>query len=149
MGFVEKRIAAELRRGGYKLTPQRRVVLNVLAHSQEHLSPAEVYERVHQEDPSIGLVTVYRTLEILTELGLICAVHAGDSCGSYVIGPQEHHDHLICSDCGTVLAFADCNLDGLEQRLSTETGFKIDSHLLEFLGRCQDCQKDCQKEERA
>jgi len=132
---------AALRQRGYKLTPQRRVVLNVLAHSQEHLTPAEVYERVHQEDPSIGLVTVYRTLEILARLGLICAVHAGGSCGSYTIGPQEHHDHLICSDCGAVVAFADCKLDDLELRLSIETGFKIDSHLLEFLGRCQDCQK--------
>ena len=144
MEFMEKRIVAALRQRGYKLTPQRRVVLNVLAHSQEHLTPAEVYERVHQEDPSIGLVTVYRTLDILAELGLICAVHAGGSCGSYIIGPQEHHHHLICSDCGAVVAFADCSLNDLEQRLSTNTGFKIESHLLEFLGRCQDCQKAAQ-----
>ena len=142
MRLTEKQIVSALRQEGYRLTPQRRAVLNVIAGSHDHLTPAEVFERVRQEHHGIGLVTVYRTLDILAELGFICEVHAGGNCRSYLLrGPLEHHHNLICSDCGAVIDFADCDLDKLEQRLSQETGFEIDSHLLEFLGRCQNCQK--------
>ncbi len=142
MRVTAKKIVATLRQRGYKLTPQRREVLNVISRSQDHLTPADIYEKVHQQHPSIGLVTIYRTLAILAELGFICELHAGGSCRSYVVRrPSEHHHHLICSDCGTVIDFAGCDLGELEQKLSSETGFEIESHLLEFLGRCQNCQK--------
>ena len=142
MTLTEKKIVAILRQRGYKLTPQRRAVLNVIARSQDHLTPAEIYQGVHQEYPGIGLVTIYRTLDILAGLGLICEVHAGGSCRSYLLRrPSEHHHHLICSDCGKVLDFTDCDLSELEQRLSQETGFKTEGHLLEFFGCCPDCQK--------
>lgn len=130
-----------LRRRGYKLTPQRRAVLRTVALSQDHLTPAAIYDRVRQQHPGIGLLTVYRTLQILTELGFICEVHAGGSCGSYIVGSPEHHHHLICSNCGKVINFTGCNLSELEQRLSQQTGFEIESHLLEFLGCCRSCQK--------
>jgi Fur family ferric uptake transcriptional regulator len=142
MRLTEKKIASMLRQRGYKVTPQRRAVLNVIAHSHDHLTPAEIHERVHQEHPNIGLVTIYRTLGILAELELICEVHAGGSCRSYLLRrPSEHHHHLICSQCGAVVDFTNCDLGELEQRLSRETGFEIESHLLEFLGRCPNCQR--------
>lgn len=142
MKFIKREIASVLRQQGYKLTPQRRAVLNVVARTREHLTPAVIHERVCQKHPGIGLVTIYRTLEILTELGLVCEVHIGGNCRSYLMRrPLGHHHHLICSDCGTVVDFADCDLNELEQKLSQETGFEIDGHLLEFLGRCQDCRK--------
>ena len=135
MIYTEKKIEDMLRQSGFKITPQRRTIVNTITLSREHLTPAEIYERVHQEHPGIGLVTVYRTLEMLTKLGLICEVHAGDNCRSYLMRrPAEHHHHLICSQCGTVIDFTDCDLSELEARLSKGTGFKIDSHLLEFLG---------------
>ena len=143
MGDSEKKILARLKQQGYKLTPQRRAVLQVIANSQDHLTPAALCERVRQGYPRIGLVTIYRTLEILTELGFICEMHAGGSCHSYVIRrPSGHHHHLVCSGCGTVADFTGCELTELETRLSGETGFEIESHLLEFLGRCQNCQKE-------
>ena len=111
MIISEKKITTILRQHGYKLTPQRRGVIRTIASTQDHLTPAAIYEKVHQEHPKIGLVTIYRTLEILTKLGLICEVHAGDNCRSYLIRrPSEHHHHLICSDCGTVIDFTDCDL---------------------------------------
>lgn len=131
-----------LRQRGYRLTPQRQTVLNIIALSHDHLTPAAIYERARREHPGIGLVTIYRTLEVLAELGLICEVHVGGSCRSYLMRrPAEHHHHLICSECGAVVDFTDCDLTKLEEKLSQETGFEIDSHLLEFLGRCQKCQK--------
>ncbi len=140
MRYNEKKIEALMRQNGFKITPQRRTILNAINLSREHLTPAAIYERARQEHPGIGLVTIYRTLEILTKLGLICEIHAGDNCRSYLIRrPSEHHHHLICSECGAVIDFSDCDLTGLEQRLAKETGFKINGHLLEFLGQCRNC----------
>ncbi len=141
MQLFDKKLLSALKQHDYKLTPQRRAILKVLSSSQGQLTPAEIYERVQQEYPGIGLVTIYRVLQILTKLGLICEVHAGGNCRHYLIRRQpEHHHHLICSGCGTVVDFADCNLSGLEERLSRETGFEVETHLLEFLGRCRHCQ---------
>ena len=140
MTFSEKQIINALRKNGYKVTPQRRVIIGVIIDSHEHLTPAALHERVLHENSSIGLVTIYRTIEILTELGFICEMHTGGSCRSYLMRrPSEHHHHLICSDCGRVIDFTDCDLDKLEHRLAQENHFKIDSHLLEFLGQCREC----------
>lgn len=140
MVYTEKKIENELRKGGYKITPQRRAIISAVSHSHEHLTPAAIHELVCQEHPDIGLVTIYRTLEVLAELGLICEVHAGGNCRSYLIRrPAEHHHHLICSDCGTVIDFTNCDLGELERRLTKETRFKINGHLLEFLGQCRKC----------
>ena len=142
MRYIDKKIVSILRQRGYKITPQRRTVLSAIMHSHEHLTPAAIYARVRQERPGIGLVTIYRTLEILTKLDLICEMHAGGSCRSYLMRrPLEHHHHLICSDCGTVIDFTDCDLSELEQRLSKENSFKINGHLLDFMGQCRNCLK--------
>jgi Fur family transcriptional regulator, ferric uptake regulator len=132
-------IARILRNNTYKLTPQRQAVLNVICRTHDHLTPQAIYERVKEKFPAIGLVTVYRTLEILTDLNLVCRVHAED-CRSYLMKrPGGHHHHLVCVSCGRVSDFAGCNLTELEQRLSQETGYKIEGHLLEFSGKCQMC----------
>ena len=143
MVYTEKRIETELRKRGFKITPQRRTIIGAIIHSHEHLTPAAIHERVRQEHPGIGLVTIYRTIEMLTELGFICETHAGGSCRSYLMRrPSEHHHHLICSDCGKVIDFTACDLGGLERRLSEETRFKISGHLLEFLGQCRQCRRE-------
>jgi Fur family ferric uptake transcriptional regulator len=142
MIYTEKKIESILRQRGFKITRQRRAILNAVSQSREHLTPAAIYESVRQEHHGIGLVTIYRTLEMLTRLGLICEVHAGGNCRSYLIRrPSGHHHHLICSDCGTVIDFSDCDLGKLEQKLARETGFKINGHLLEFLGQCRNCRR--------
>ena len=142
MRFSEKKLVAALRKHGHKLTPQRRAVIRAITSSQDHLTPTTIYNKVCQDYPGIGLVTIYRTLEILDKLGLICEVHAGGSCRSYLARrPVEHHHHLICAGCGVVIDFTGCDLGKVAQRLSQETGFEIESHLLEFLGLCQNCQK--------
>jgi Fur family ferric uptake transcriptional regulator len=142
MRLTERRIIASLRQHGYKLTPQRRAVIQAIASTQDHLTPAAIYEKVHHDHPSIGLVTIYRTLDILAGLELICELHAGGSCHSYTISARGQHHHLICSSCGEVIDFASYDLTLLEQRLSRETGFEIEEHLLEFTGLCQNCQKN-------
>jgi len=144
MKLTVDKIAGILKEHGYKLTPQRQAVLEVIAASREHLTPAALYDRVRQVHPGIGLVTIYRTLDILTELDLLCRVHTEGNCQNYLIRrrPSEHHHHIICSGCGMVVDFIDCDLGELEQRLSMETGFEMEGHLLEFRGLCRDCHED-------
>jgi len=134
-----RKITSLLTQRGYKLTAQRQAVIDVVVNSREHLTPATVHEKVRRDYPAIGLVTVYRTLEMLYELGLICQVHREGNSRSYTLAPSGHHHHLVCSDCGTVADFTDCTLEELEARLADQTGFRIDGHLLQFVGHCQDC----------
>jgi Fur family transcriptional regulator, ferric uptake regulator len=142
MKLTANKIAGILREQGYKLTPQRHALLKVIASQHDHLSPDAIFEKTKQEYPGIGRVTIYRTLDILSKLNLLCRFHAPDGCHGYMMRrPSEHHHHLVCSDCGRVIDFTDCELSGLEEKLSQETGFSIDGHLLELYGKCQDCQK--------
>ncbi len=136
---TDKKLASILSQNGYKLTSQRLAVLNVIANSQEHLTPAAIFKKVNQDHSQIGLVTVYRILETLSDLGLICRVDRPGKSSSYTLSPSGHHHHLVCSECGAVADFTDCSLEKLEQRLSEETGFKIEGHLLQFTGICDDC----------
>jgi Fur family ferric uptake transcriptional regulator len=140
MRLSERKVTATLRRHGYKLTPQRLAVVQAITSSQDSLTPATIYGKVQPAYPNIGLVTVYRTLEILAELGLICELHGGGICRSYTTSLPEHHHHLICSGCGTVVDFTQHHLGGLESSLSKQSGFRIDGHLLEFFGLCPACQ---------
>ena len=142
MRLTERKVVATLRQHNYKLTPQRRVVIKAIASKLEHLTPGAIYEKVHQHHPDIGLVTIYRTIEILAKLKLICELRAGSSCRSYTISAPGHHHHLICSNCGKVVEFTGCELGKVQQSLAEETGFRIDGHLLEYTGLCQACQKE-------
>ena len=141
MKLTARKVLAALRHRGYKITPQRRAVIEMITSSRDSLTPAVIHHKLHKTHPEIGLVTIYRTLEILSGLDLVCELHAGGKCRSYTTGTAQHHHHLICSSCGTVVDFAGHHLENLERSLSRESGFRIDGHLLEFTGICRDCQK--------
>ena len=139
-------IISKLSKQGYRLTPQRMMILSAIEGSDDHISAEEIYTQISAKYPNINISTVYRTLEILGKLGLICEVYTGGNTRSYLMRrPSYHHHHLVCSGCGTVVDFADCDLSELADRLSQETGFAIESHLLEFTGRCMDCQSRLNK----
>lgn len=139
MRLTERQVTTTLKHHGYKLTPQRRAVVQAIISSQDHLTPQGIYEKVSREHPNIGLVTVYRTLEILQELELICELHGSGACHSYTMGSSQHHHHLICSKCGVVIDFTGYDITDLERNISKRNKFKITGHLLEFVGLCQDC----------
>jgi Fur family transcriptional regulator, ferric uptake regulator len=140
MRLTANKIAGIIRGNGHKLTPQRHIVLRVMASSHDHLTPEEIYEKSLVEDTGIGRITVYRTLDLLSRLNLVCRVHTEGKCRSYMMRrPAEHHHHLVCSRCGKVVDFTDCSLDQVEDKLSQESGFDIQGHLLEFYGLCRGC----------
>jgi Fur family transcriptional regulator, ferric uptake regulator len=140
MKLTANRIAGILREQGYKLTPQRHAVLKAIASSHDYLSPETIFEIAHISYPRLGLVTVYRTLDILSELNLVCRIHSVDGNHGYMMcRPTEHHHHLICSKCSKAVDFTGCTIVELEQKLKQETGFTINGHLLEFYGLCPEC----------
>jgi Fur family ferric uptake transcriptional regulator len=131
----------ELSQHGYKLTRQRRAVVEIVANGQTRLSAADVYAQAQHRCPDLGLTTVYRTLEILAELGVIRRVHLDDGCEGFASASAEHGHHLICSRCQTTIEFEDCDLTSMVKRVSARTGFKIEKHWLELVGLCPKCQK--------
>ena len=140
MRLTERKVAAILRQHSYKLTPQRRVVIQAIASNQDHLTPTAIYERVHQHHPNIGFVTIYRTLEILAQLGLICELHAGGSCRSYTISAPGHHHHLICERCSAIIDVDESLFLPIQQTLFKEYSFRANINHFAIFGRCINCQ---------
>ena len=133
-------IPSLLRQNGFRITSQRTALLRVITSSRDRFTPATIYERAKRYSPTIGIVTVYRMLDALDKIGLICRVHAADDCRSYLIKrPAGHHHHLVCTSCGRVVDVIGCNIAELENRVARNTGFKISSHVLEFEGTCDTC----------
>jgi Fur family ferric uptake transcriptional regulator len=131
---------AGLRESHRRLTRPRQVVLDIISQSDQHLTPAEIHRKAKARYPQIGLTTVYRTLDLLVALGYIQRVHFTEGCHSYAAIARPHGHHLVCSMCGRAVEFDDCDLNALMKSLQAKTGYAIDVHVLELMGRCPDCQ---------
>jgi Fur family ferric uptake transcriptional regulator len=134
-----------LRTAGYRLTAPRRAVLEAVTATGEHLNLAEVHRRARARHPRLGRATVYRTLDLLTDLGLIRPIHLGLTGTRYTRADGGHH-HMVCTGCGAVIEFDDCAACRPGTRLARRLCFRISSHLLELYGRCRKCLR---KEQRA
>jgi Fur family transcriptional regulator, ferric uptake regulator len=122
-------VVGGMRGRGYKATPQRLAVLGALA-AEQHQSLGEIRARC----PEVGLVTIYRTLDLLSEIGVVRRLDLGD--GPRYELAEDHHHHLICESCGGVSEFERCPLD---LRRLEGVDFEISSHTLEIYGRCAGC----------
>jgi Fur family ferric uptake transcriptional regulator len=125
---------------GYRLTRARLSILDGLVASEGHVSADDLADIVHESDPMVGRMTVYRTLDLLTELGLIRPVYQGSAAAHYILMDNGHHHHLVCSACNQVIEFEQCVLREIEQTVRDHYQFEIQGHLLEIYGRCLDCQ---------
>lgn len=132
-------MAQTLRQAGYRLTQPRLAVLQVLQESGGSLNPEEIHQQGKAIYASLGLVTVYRTLEILDELGLVRRVHSKRRCHSFASAGEERH-HLLCQRCRRVIEFPCDGLGGLIESVRQQTGYTITGHLLELSGLCPACQ---------
>lgn len=119
---------------GLKMTEQRRIILRVLADSSDHPAVETVYERARQQDPSISLATVYRTLNMLNEMNL---VQRHDFNGPYARFEMnmDHHHHLIDLETGDVIEFQNHEIEVLKERIARELGYELLDHRLELYGR--------------
>ncbi|MBW4828853.1 MAG: transcriptional repressor [Clostridiaceae bacterium] len=136
-------IKERLREEGYKLTTQRRAILDaIIENSGSHLSPEEIYEVVKLKYPEIGLATVYRTLQLLEQLDIVCKLNFDDGCNRYELNSDSndhHHHHLICLNCGKVIEVKLDLLENLEYEIEREGKFKIVDHNVKFFGYCIEC----------
>lgn len=143
--YVKKR----LKENGYKFTSQRVLVYNsFLNNKNKHLTTEEVFHAVSQIDKSIGIATVYRTVQLFYELGLINQINFGDNITRYEIklNDKEHtHHHLICLKCGKVQEVKIDLLEDLEQEVEKNKRFKIVDHQLKFTGYCKECYEKLQE----
>ena len=140
------------RGAGFRLTAPREAILDVLSRTQKHLSAEDVYMAVHKVYPAVGLTTVYRTLELLAQIGLVFKFDFGDGRARYELseGPKgaRHHHHLVCTNCGRVIDYTDFIDDEIELLQRTEKGlskkynFDITNHLIQFYGLCDRCRSN-------
>jgi len=135
-----------------KWTRSRRIILDIFKRAKEHLSADEVFLIVRKNYPTIGIATVYRTLDFLYRRGLLSRFQFGNNKASYELSPEKvserkHHHHLICTGCGRVIDYTDFAeketklVSEMEVQLSKKYDFKISSHQLHFYGLCKKCQR--------
>ena len=154
MTNMQERFKTLLKENGLKVTTQRVAILEVLSNRpDEHLTAEEIYDCVKEMFPDIGLATVYRTIQVLSELKLIDKLNLNDGYTRYEIGKEgiesssHHHHHLICLDCGQLFSFQDDLLDRLEAKIEESMGFTVVNHEVKLYGTCLECKQRTKKVE--
>lgn len=133
---------------GLKWTAQRELILDVFLRTEEHLSSEDLYRLVKKQDPSVGQTTVYRTLKLLSEAGLAREVRFGDGRTHYEHNyKHQHHDHMICSECGKIIEFFSAELEALQDAMAAKHKFEVTQHLLRIIGVCAECRRKKREEE--
>lgn len=132
-----------LKEKGYKLTPQRRAIVDIIIRNEgNHLTTEELYDLVRKDCPEIGLATVYRTVQLLEELGVVSKLDLNDGCSRYELVHEEEnhqHHHLICTNCGKLIEVEGDLLEVLEHNIEEKYNFKIKNHSVKFYGLCSNC----------
>jgi len=134
-------IADVLSKQGYRLTPQRLMILSAIENSSDHISAEEIYTQVVARYPNVNISTVYRTLELLERLGTVTKTDLGGGRVRYHPAEKGHHHHLVCRECGAVSDLDESVLASLKDTLIREYGFIADLRHLAILGRCVNCGK--------
>ena len=131
-----------IQKRGLKRTAQRDLILDIFLRTEEHLSSEDLYRLVQKDDPSIGQTTVYRTLKLLTEAGLAREVRFGDGRTHYEHNyKHQHHDHMICSECGRIIEFFSAELEAIQDAMAAKHRFEVTQHLLRIIGVCAECRR--------
>lgn len=120
---------------GMRMTDQRRVIARVIDAAQDHPDVEELYARASAIDPNISMSTVYRTMKLFEESGIVARLDFGDGRARYEQTPDEHHDHLIDVTTGKVIEFSDPEIEELQERIARKLGFRLVDHRLELFGR--------------
>jgi Fur family transcriptional regulator, ferric uptake regulator len=132
--------ATFLTRSGLKSTHQRARIVEAFFAAGQHISAEELYQRLRVETPSLGLVTVYRTLKLLRQAGLAVERQFGDTCARFDPNSSSGaHHHLICTRCGKIQEFRDDSLLRIRRTVARRLGFAVREHNLELYGLCRDC----------
>ena len=120
---------------GLRMTEQRRIIVAVLEESDDHPDVDELYARASARDPKISIATVYRTVKLFEETGILDKVDFGDGRARYEDAQRAHHDHLIDLDTGDVIEFFDPEIERLQEKIAARLGYRLKGHKMELYGR--------------
>ena len=134
-------IVNKLSQLGYRLTPQRMMVFSAIENSDDHISAEEIYAQVVAKYSHVNISTVYRTLELLKQLGLVTETNLGGGRVRYHPMDKGHHHHLVCRECGAIIDLDESVLFSLKDTLLREYKFVADLRHLAVFGRCANCRK--------
>ena len=130
-----EQITLKLEARGYRITPSRRAVVAAILAQEGHFTADDLVTQCR----SAGRATVFRTLRLLGDLGVVCRVLLEDGSKHYMVSQRGHHHHLVCTVCGRVEDIDQCAISGALRDLSAATGYEVEGHWLEMYGRCAEC----------
>lgn len=131
-----------LKRNGLKYTSQREIILKTIYDNPEHLTPELLNQLIQQKYPDIkiGIATVYRTLSLLESEEMVTSLSFGAQGKKYELGRKQHHDHMICTSCETIIEFVDDEIERLQNAVAAKHNFTITNHSMQLYGICGACQ---------
>lgn len=132
-----------LKKNGLKFTIQREVILETLYNAEEHLTPEALHKLIQERYPELntGIATIYRTLGLLENEEIVTSLSFGTQGKKYELGAKEHHDHMICTECGAITEFVDEAIEKRQHAIADGLGFKMTDHSMQIYGICAECQK--------
>ncbi len=132
-----------LKKNALKFTIQREVILETLYNCDEHLTPEALHRLIQERYPNlkIGIATVYRTLSLLEESDIVTSLSFGTQGKKYELGAKEHHDHMICTECGEITEFVDEEIEKRQEKIAKAFGFLMQDHSMQIYGLCKKCQQ--------
>jgi Fur family ferric uptake transcriptional regulator len=138
-----KNFKALLKKNSLKFTLQREMILETLYNSDKHLTPESLHQLVKERLPNstTGIATIYRTLSLLEDSNMVTSLSFGAQGKKYELGAKEHHDHMICTACGSITEFVDDEIEKRQHDIAKELNFKMSSHSMQIYGICKNCQK--------
>jgi Fur family ferric uptake transcriptional regulator len=143
---LRRDLNAYMLKRGLRSTEQRRLIIDTFFHIGEHITIDSLLKQVRSVDSRVGYATVYRTMKLLTESGVVQEHKFGDGFTRYELSDDEHHhDHLICIECGKITEFEEPLIEELQDRVAGRYGFLVRQHKHELYGVCAECQKRAQK----
>ena len=125
-----------------KFTKQRELILQFLYENDAHYTPEDIYMLLKKENPdiNIGIATVYRTLTLLENEGIASSISFGAQGKKYEFGLCDHHDHLVCLECGAITEFFDEMIEAQQEKIAQQHNFKMSNHIMKIVGICEACQ---------
>lgn len=132
-----------LKTNALKFTKQRELILRFLYENDGHYTPEDIYILLKKEHPeiNIGIATVYRTLSLLEESDIVSSIPFGSAGKKYEFGLKKHHDHLICTKCGTIIEFLDETIEAQQEKIAEKFNFQMTDHTMKIVGLCENCQQ--------
>ncbi len=132
-----------LKQNNLKYTTQRELILKIIYDNSGHFTPEDIYNLIKENHPTVklGIATIYRTLTLLEDANIVSSISFGTQGKKYEFGLKEHHDHLVCLECGGIEEFFDDTIEKQQEAIAKKFNFKMTNHVMKITGICEACQK--------